>query len=69
MTFGNGVFSLLKRVHKGPSLPVWESFLYIIVPMSNDSSFAIVPPLDVALIRTVIAVFGLCLAALVLLTV
>lgn len=71
MTLGNGVFGFLKWVHKDPSLVVWESFVYTVVPSSIGSFVAIVffPPMDLGVIRTLFAVFCLCLAGLVLLAV
>jgi uncharacterized membrane protein YfcA len=71
MTFGNGVFGFLKWTHKDPSLVIWESFVYTVLPSSLGSFLAIAffPPMDVSTIRTIFAVFCLCLAALVLLAV
>jgi uncharacterized membrane protein YfcA len=71
MTFGNGVFGFLKWMHKDPSLIVWESFAYTVLPSSAGTLLAMVyfPPMDVALVRTMFAVFCLLLAGLVILAV
>lgn len=71
MTFGNGVFGFLRWLHKDPSVIIWESFVYTVLPSSIGSFIAIVyfPPMELSTVRTVFATFCLFLAAIVLMAV
>ena len=71
MSFGNGIFGFLKWMHKDPSLLIWESFAYTVIPSSIGSFLAILffPPVEITVVRTIFAVFCLLLAGLVLLAV
>lgn len=71
MSFGNGVFGFLRWLHKDPSLIIWESFIYTVLPSSTGSFIAILffPPMELGTVRTVFASFCLFLAAIVLLAI
>ena len=65
MTIGNGCFGFLQWLLKDPTLIVWESFVFTVLPCSLGSAFGIllVPPLDSFWVKKIFGAFCLLVAA------
>ena len=64
MTIGNGVFGFLHWLATDPSLIIWESFLYTVLPCSLGSASGILfmPPLDALWVKKFFGAFCLLVA-------